>query len=529
MMKRFWLLGLLICFFAAVHGQSSEKIFYTRMEEKDCFGDLSGKGGVLILSEHNDLVITVTNARHPSVSLKGKQPDGYYAYEVVVDREETKEPKIEVSRRGDIFTVSFVAKTQSDLFLAYLVKSVQNPIEMQDLSRPNDAILDAKLAAVEITSSIADLQVDCPEALGATVKRETKETDNSLVVITVTLPIANLENAKKQCLDAQKEYAALEKRLVGGNAGDASDEEWERLDKLEMARDEAERRLNGMSRISVYGNGTNKLYIDLSPLKPRTKLCYGVLLLKKTEKVYVTECSAMMQEGARLFGLRKYDEARRSFVEALNAKDAPDNLKPSIATNIAQCDTCLLYERYAAMTLTRMQEKQKTNQADFVEYASAAMEFLDVLDRYNPCEYYRKRVDFLREKIAGLPLEMRFTVTKWVKDFSGFNEDGRLAGVEVWAYNGAADLQLTKSYKTDRGFEKMVGKSLDFKKMGVTQADGVMDLKLDRKNLPFGFFFRPIGVDGITTEYVKMDEVMRQSEGSYMKRQFRLRMYVDEE
>ena len=181
------------------------------------------------------------------------------------------------------------------------------------------------------------------------------------------------------------------------------------------------------------------------------------------------------------------------------------------------------------MTLTRMQEKQKTNQADFVEYASAAMEFLDVLDRYNPCEYYRKRVDFLREKIDGLPLEMRFTVTKWVKDFSGFSEGGRLAGIEVWAYNGTADLQLTKSYKTNRGFEKMVGKSFDFKKLGVTQADGVMDLKLDRKKLPHGFFFHPIGEEGITTEYVKMDDVMRQSGGSYMKRQFRLRMYADEE
>ncbi len=529
MMKRFWLLGLLVWMFAIVHGQSSEKISYTEMEEEGCIADLSGKGGVLILSGHNDLVITVTNVRHPSVSLKGQRPDGYYAYEVVVDQKETKEPKIEVSRRGDVFTVPFVVKTRPDFFRAYLIEEVQTPIDMEDLSRPNDAILDAKLAAVEITSPIVGLQVDCPEALGATVKRETKETDNSLVVITVTLPVANLEDAREQCLNAQKDYDALYERLVNGNAGDAGDEEWEQLDKLEMARSEAERRLRELSRISVYGEGTNKLYIDLSPLKSRVKLCYGVLLLKKVEKVYVTECSAMMAEGARLFGLRKYDEARRSFMEALNAKDAPDNLKPGIATNIAQCDTCLLYERYAAMTLTRMQEKQKTNQADFVEYASAAMEFLDVLDRYNPCEYYRKRVDFLREKIDGLPLEMRFTVTKWVKDFSGFSEGGRLAGIEVWAYNGTADLQLTKSYKTNRGFEKMVGKSFDFKKLGVTQADGVMDLKLDRKKLPHGFFFHPIGEEGITTEYVKMDDVMRQSGGSYMKRQFRLRMYADEE
>ena len=84
---------------------------------------------------------------------------------------------------------------------------------------------------------------------------------------------------------------------------------------------EAQAAWDRMTMIDIYAENTNRLQIDISSLGPRSKLSYGVLLLKTVE--YVTEYSARMAEGARLFNLRKYDEARRAFSEALKQKILP--------------------------------------------------------------------------------------------------------------------------------------------------------------------------------------------------------------
>ena len=62
-----------------------------RSPEDDCFEDLGGNRGVLILSEHKDLVISVVNKAYPTtVDLRGKGADGNYRYYVIVDvREKT--------------------------------------------------------------------------------------------------------------------------------------------------------------------------------------------------------------------------------------------------------------------------------------------------------------------------------------------------------------------------------------------------------------------------------------------------------
>ena len=285
-----------------------------------------------------------------------------------------------------------------------------------------------------------------------------------------------------------------------------------------------------MMHIGVYANGTNREQIDLEPIGPRVKLCYGVLLLKQIEKVYVTECSAMMTEGARLYGLRQYDGARRNFVKALNAKDTPGDLIPSINTNILQCDTCLLYEKYALGSLVKMKQMRQAgeaNQKDVVKYASGALEFLNVLNKYNPCDFYAERIEKLEKLIEDMPLDLKFTIAKWVNDYAGFYEDGKLGNVELWAYYGDDEPQI-KMYQTDKKFLSMVNNHAnDFKQLGESNDEGVIDIHLVRKDLPKGFFFRPVGYnDRIKIKYMGATEIMLQSEGEYNKRQIRLKMYT---
>ena len=66
-----------------------------------------------------------------------------------------------------------------------------------------------------------------------------------------------------------------------------------------------------------------------------------------------------------------------------------------------------------------------------------------------------------------------------------------------------------------------------YKKLGETDEYGRFDLHLDRKSLPCGLFFHPVGYNNKVKIYYKdIKDIMRDSEGTYNKRQFRLKMFT---
>lgn len=170
-MKRILSLLTLLVFALAMHAQD-DFISASPDNDKDCIAALSGKGGVLLLSDLNDLVITINNAKSPTITPKGKGSDGLYAYEIVIDLKDNKTPKIEVNRRGEIYKTDFVVSLKPDFMKAYTIGYVKNPIRMENQTKGNDAILDQKLAEVEISSTIQDLrgesayQVECQSHAG---------------------------------------------------------------------------------------------------------------------------------------------------------------------------------------------------------------------------------------------------------------------------------------------------------------------------------------------------------------------------
>ena len=245
--------------------------------------------------------------------------------------------------------------------------------------------------------------------------------------------------------------------------------------------------------------------------------------------IYVTQSSAMLAEGSRLYALRKYGEARQSYEGAMAADDVVKDLIPTIQSDIAQCDTCMLYEKYTLGALSKIREmksKGSGSQEELVKYASAGIEYLQVLNRYNPNEFYSSRKAQLEELINDLPMEVRFTIVRWMNNDSGLFEAGKLPQVEVWAYTGS-EAPVQNSYKSDKKFKSLVGNSNQFVQLGVSDKDGIADIQLNRKSLPTGLFFRPVGYDDkIKIQYFNLDELLNQSKGSYNKRRIRLKMYV---
>ena len=136
------------------------------------------------------------------------------------------------------------------------------------------------------------------------------------------------------------------------------------------------------------------------------------------------------------------------------------------------------------------------------------------------------KVEKLEELINDLPMEVRFTIVRWMNNDSGIFEAGKLPQVEVWAYTGS-EAPVLNSYKSDKKFKSLVGNSNQFVQLGVSDKDGIADIQLNRKSLPAGLFFRPVGYDDkIKIQYFNLDELLNQSKGSYNKRRIRLKMYV---
>lgn len=508
---------------------------YSENKEEGCIEDLDGAGGVRILSKRSDLVVTVNNAPSAKITPKGKRADGYYVYDVVVNRSDTKTPKIEINKRGDIDKIDFVVNTKADFFLAFVVNEVEKPIRCEDQTKANDVITNAKLAELEINSPIEDLQIDCPKELGATITSSKKSTDKSITITTITFPVEQIVSTKKRLSTLQAELNAIDERIK---------QEFEKpkmtdkqRDELSVSRDEKYAELEKteeffarITHIDLFAKGTNRLTIDISEAAPRKKFCWGVLLRTVVVKEHVTDFNAKFSEGARLFSLREYDNARRNFIAAKNAKDAPGDLLPSVMRNIADCDTCILYDRLSRGALTRMKEMRQAgsgNQKEVVRYASAASEFLSVLNKYNPCDFYTERIEKLDKMVEEMPLDVKFTITQWVQSVAGYAEGGRLARVEIWADSGKK-MPSYKEFQTDKKFKQMIGNDARYKLLGESNNQGEIEVHLNRKALPNGLFFRPVGYGNrIAIKYMDVKEIMRQSEGDYMKRQFRLKMYVD--
>ena len=165
-MKKVFLIWLAVFVSLTIQAQS-EYISSSRVVDADRFENLEKDGGLLLLSIHNDLVINVTNAnKRVKIENRGKNVEGMYEYYIIVDSEDTRTPKVEVSRRGSVYKTEFVQAVKSDFLIAYRLEEVMNPIRLDNQTRPNDARLNAEEAELEFTTTIKNLQVHVSPKLG---------------------------------------------------------------------------------------------------------------------------------------------------------------------------------------------------------------------------------------------------------------------------------------------------------------------------------------------------------------------------
>lgn len=519
---RYILAAWMILCVCALHAQT-QYISHSRCVEEDRFEDLAGDGGVILLSKHKDLVIALPNVKNKSIRLVGERPDGYYEYCVIIKAGETRTPKLEISRRGSVYKTELVQKVKPDFLIAYRVEEVQNPIWKDEQTQSNDAYLDANFAVLELSTTIKDLKVECHPDLNAVVESKVSTADPNISIVTVKIPVISLTGARELIEKTEREYTAQKNKL--DNMAEAPDAEWDLLDKLELAKDSLANSFKQMTNIGIHAAGTNWLTVEVGDLGPRAKKCYAVLPIVVEKNVYVTQCSAFMNEGGKLFGMRKYKEARLAYEDAWNSEDVIATLRPAIRESIAQCDSCMLYESLAAGAIKKIAELKKNGgatQEEVARYASAAVEFMEMVNAYNPDDFYRTRIERMKNLLSGMPLKIRFTVVEW----RTLQEGNKIPGVEVWAYKGLSPVS-SNTFSSDKRFEKLLERNVvDYTQIGVSDENGLVEVDLDRTELPQGILFRPSKDSKIKIKYMTIAELMQQAQGTYMEKQFRLKMYV---
>lgn len=519
------LFALLLLLLPLAGWAQSKYISCSPMGQEDRTTANPAECGVLLLSQHADLVVTVTTTHDYSITRLGKRQSGYYEYEVLINDKAETSHTLEMGRRGDVNFARQTITLHSGVLRAYLIEEVGTPIFMESQNKGNEIVPNEKLAEVEINSSIAGLKVNVHPALHASMTTKDKVGDASIKITTILIPIDNIRQPQERLAQLEREFhernAALNEK--------SSEAEFDRVDQLEAEAKRLRDSLPNLFSIDVWGPETNHLSIDVSDLQPRIKMRYGVLQLRTTVREHVSKCAGFLEEGSRLYGLRSYDDARRAFEQALTSKDAPVSLKPTIIANMNDCDSCSLYTRYTTASLTklkRLKEAGNVNQADVAEYYSAAVEYLKVLDKYNPCEYYSKSITTLENFIKDMPFTLRFNVVHLMSNRVSVGEGGPFAGVEVWAYSGDRN-PSPQDYESSRKFRKLMKEQgRKFTLLGVTDAQGVLDTEMRRNALPHGFFLLPAN-DNLKVRifYKDAEDVMSQAQGTFVKRQFRVKLY----
>ena len=485
---------------------------------------LDGDRGLLIISPRKNLIVNITNNSMPVRQETEDNANGLYYYKIVLDAADTHKANVYVSRMTDVYSTEFVATLKPNIYTAYRITETENPIRYEDNTQGNDVYLNATEAELLFTTAINNLTVKPSDKLGARITTTKDPIDPTRTVISVVFPVAKLEAVRKACKDATDEFNRLNSLINNDKATDADYDASETAEE-EMNKTTAE--LVELTTVMVYTDKSNRLSINFDSdgeVGARTKKNYLVMPVVVEKTVFVTECSRHMADGAKFFEQRRYADARAEYVSAISMKDVDPNRRPAIQECINRCDSCLQYTSLAGKAIMKLMEMKKNNTATqdaAYRYASAAIDFLSVVNSYNRSDFYTSRIEKLEQFIKELPLKVSFTIVEW----RTLNEGSTLPDVEIWAYYGQEPMQ-TVTFSSAKKFKKEIERHSEaYAQIGLTDASGKAEAEIDRNHLPKAFVFCPSNDSGIKITRMSYDDFLKRSVGDYKMKQLRVKMY----
>lgn len=438
---------------------------------------------------------------------------GRHCYDFLVDVMNDRERTYIISKEGSPLSEQVVTKNlRRGTCVTYNIQEIADTLDRIELQENGSRGVYPKdgYACVEITTAIEGLKVGTAWAMTE------KKTASGVRAVEVIVNVSEMKAVKAQIDSLAAVVADMEAK------GD-----YINMEGVLKQQEEKEKWYASHTSIELGGEGIKALSLPLTDISQKERLRYAVVAMK------MSECLSLMDEAATLFKNMKYGEAKKVYTSALQSKDVTPSLAGTINASIARCDSCVSYFQRLVGVLTLIKQRKeasdKVSQYDVASYYNAAIEYMQILYRYNPVDYYKNNIAALEKVVGDMPFLMRFTVVSWMADRVSAGEGGPMQDVEVWGWYGDK-ASLPRKYEDNKSFRSQMKKNnAQYKHLGLTDANGVLDLELRRSTLPKGFFFAPVNVD-VNTDvvYRDMEEVMSQAKTEYNKRQFRLKMYIKE-
>lgn len=469
-------------FVASLWEVKAQNVFMTVDEQVDRQQsvNLGGKASGVFVSSMGDLVIS--SNIETDVFTQKKNGD-LYEYEVLIDVA-NGDRTFTVMRKNTALTAEkkkiFREKNKRYYFL---VEEVENPIVLNEQGGRGEALIEEGKqkgnACVEFTTTLEGLKIKHSPKLACTIERS--KTPAGAYVFSVIIDMEAFGKARDAVHKTDSAFNATDAKIneMGEKGQEISRNEWERLDSLEIAKNEAEAAFNSISYLVVYTEGSNKLAVPIGDLSPKQKIPYGVLSLREKVEIYNRSYDQYVGSALEAEKSRKYNTAQEFYEQGANAEDATEEEKASCRAKAQEMKECAGYWNMANVVLKKLKElKKQGGMADYgmiEECYEVAIANYKSLYKVRNDEEFQRRADILQKALdkLGLVVEGNVVMTEM--------KQGRL--IEEKATN-------VSIYACVSSFNKDMRKGAHGVYVGSVDADGNFHVQIDR-NTYAGLLFVP--------------------------------------
>jgi len=360
---------------------------------------LGGKAKLSILSPHDDLAFKLIPEMKDEIKPAVKVDDGY-RYDILLNIDEgnrTTRRKFSIGRLGKTIQANFQLTFQANQHKFYSIAEVENPIQVNQLDGVGLGSTDENYACVEIDSPIP-LDFKCSESLNYQIK--TNKTSQGTLLTILTINISDVKSKSQEYLKMKADYDSLQEKEIW------TDEEEERVKHLQEQLPILMTAYNEMVNISFKGEKTNSCYINIENLGAKARLRYAVILMKETEKVFVTQYQQFMDSAEENELNMKYRAAIGFYEQANAASDKPAVGTEFIAEKIAMLKECEELNKTAGHSLKKYQDLRKqglTTESELLKYLEGAADCYNVLYEKTRNPLAQQRLQKVRQALARTP------------------------------------------------------------------------------------------------------------------------------
>lgn len=270
-MKRFYSIFVIVFSLLSANAQNGSNIelLTERARGFDTYKYMNGKGGVRIVSPHQDLMPEVKSGNGTNTQITSQRMDnGFYEYIIPVDISSTSEVLIGVTLKGKTYPGSIIEKQlKKDHLTGWTVRLPEIVYNEDNTSgaglwpNPNEALIEIK--------SALNLNIKVPQFYRKDSLKDKADPTKNVYNIYVPINSIIIRNGRLSDLCSKIEKMENDEAIDPILLQNMIDSLYAEKAKLELE-------IESLTKLYVSSNGSNVLSIDINGVQPKQVKKYGV-------------------------------------------------------------------------------------------------------------------------------------------------------------------------------------------------------------------------------------------------------------